>query len=249
MTTRTRLIALLGAALCLTAEADEPDPTEIVRRGDDLLRGGASYARVSMDIKRPEWSRSLVMDAWTQGASNAFIRILSPPKEKGVTFLKKAREAWQYVPSVDRTIKIPPSMMLQSWMGSDFTNDDVVRADSLVVDYVHAISGEPVEKGVAYWVIEGTPKPGAPTVWGQIVFKIRKSNFVPDRVDFYDEDGTLIKYYESSVIREIEGREVATRFTMYDVTRPGYSTTLGYDRLTFKPEIAADTFTLRKLTR
>lgn len=239
------LLALLGGP----AVADVVDPTEIIRRSDALLRGLESYARITMTIVRPEWNRTLVMEAWSQGASNAFIHTLSPAKERGVTFLKRGREAWQYVPAIDRTIKIPPSMMLQSWMGSDFTNDDVVRADSVVVDYTHALLEETGEGERAAWVIEGTPKPDAAVVWGKIVFRILKETFIAERIDYFDEDGTLVKYGESSDPATVEGIRLATRFVMHDVTRPGYRTDLKYDHLTFRPEIGPDTFSLRNLKR
>ena len=225
------------------------DAREIIRRSDDLLRRGQSYAKFTMTIERPDWTRTLVMEGWTEGASNAFMRVLAPKKEEDVTFLKKGREAWQYVPSVDRVIKIPPSMMLQSWMGSDFTNDDIVRADSLVVDYTHRIASEPEEEGVAYWVIEAIPLEDAPVVWGRVMFKVRKQNYVADRVDYYDEDGELVKYYQTFDIQKVEDLEVATKFTMYDLTREGYSTSLAYEDMTFRPEIKSGTFSVRNLRR
>ncbi|NKB24867.1 MAG: outer membrane lipoprotein-sorting protein [Kiritimatiellae bacterium] len=223
--------------------------TEIVQRSDDLLRDKASYARVTMSVIRPEWKRTVVMEAWTEGTQNTLIRTLAPAKEKGVTFLKKGREAWNYIPSIDRTIKIPPSMMLQSWMGSDFTNDDLVRADSLVVDYDHVIKEETEKKGMAYWLIEARPKLKAPVVWGHILLTIRKPNFVPDRVEYYDEDGGLAKYYKILETQTIEEKEVATTFSMHDVTRLGYQTILRYENLTFIPTLRRDTFTLKNLER
>ncbi len=229
--------------------AEEMTAEAIVRRSDDMLRGGESYCRMTMVVTRPEWSRTLTMDAWTQGTKNSLIHILSPAKEKGVKFLKKGREAWQHIPAINRTIKIPPSMMLQSWLGSDFTNDDVVRADSLITDYTHEIISEPTEAGVDYWIVEAVAKPDAPVVWGKIVIKVRKELFVADRADYYDEDGELIKYYETSDIRDIEGRAVATHFVMHDITRPGYNTALTYNRLTFSPMLKPDTFTKRNLER
>jgi hypothetical protein len=247
------LVGMFGGFLLPSWGADARlevlDPTEIIRRSDDLLRRGESYAEVTMVIQRPDWKRRLVMEAWTQGVSNSFIRVLSPAKDKGVKFLKMGREAWQYVPAVDRTIKIPPSMMLQSWMGSDITNDDIVRADSLVVDYNHFLKKETEEKGEKFWIIEGIPKENAPVVWGRILFQIRQRNFVAERVEYYDEDGALVKYYTSHDIRRVEGEEVATGVTMVDVTRPGYRTVLSYERLTFHPATPRDTFTLRNLKR
>lgn len=250
--TRSNLLrfALWSSILChgIVFAEDEPlTAREIVRRSDDLLRGESSYVTFDMTIERPSWSRRLSMEGWSKGTTHSLLRVLAPPKEKGVGFLKKGREAWQFVPAIDRTIKIPPSMMLQSWMGSDFTNDDVVRADSLVVDYTHEITAEPIEGDLAYWIVEADPKPNAPVVWGKVVFKVLKSNFVPVRVDYYDEDGALVKYYETSDVRTIEGRELATKLVMHDVSRPGYQTTVHYRFITFSPDLKSDTFSLRNL--
>ena len=237
--------------LCLVASAftEDLDATEIVRRSDDLLRRLESYAKVEMKIVRPDWHRTLVIEGWTQGTSNSLMRVLSPKKEKGVMFLKKKREAWQYVPAIDRIIKIPPSMMLQSWMGSDFTNDDVVRSDSLVVDYTHRMIDELEQAGARYWIIEGIPKPDAPVVWSKILFKIQQETFVSKRADFYDEEDIVVKYYQTSDIQTVEGVDVATCFTMYDVSRPGYSTTLTYHGITFSPDIEKNLFSVRNLRR
>lgn len=243
------LCAVLAGGGAWGDESTSLTAVEIIRRSDDLLRQGKSYAVITMEIERPDWSRTLVMEGWTEGASNALMRVQEPKKERGVTFLKRGREAWQFVPAIDRVIKIPPSMMLQSWMGSDFTNDDVVRADSLVVDYTHAITEEPIVDGVPYWVIEAIPKPDAPVVWGRVVFTVRKQDLVADRADFYDEDGSLAKYYRTYDIEDVEGTRVATRFTMFDLTRPGHRTTLRYDRITFEPEIDQRTFSVRHMQR
>ncbi len=227
--------------------SDHLSATEIVRRGNDLLRGEKSFSEVTMTISRPEWKRSLTMEAWTEGTEKTLIRILSPAKEKGVGFLKKGRESWQYVPAIDRVIKLPPSMMLQSWMGSDFTNDDVVRADSIVVDYTHEIVDERVEDGVFFWVIEALPKPDAPVVWGKVVLKVQKLNFVPRGVEYFDEDNELVKFYVTSDIQNVEGREIPLRFVMFDKTEENYSTSLIYKKITFKTDIGSRTFSLRKL--
>jgi outer membrane lipoprotein-sorting protein len=245
--------SLVMLAVCLLAtlgaKAEELDATEIIRRSDELLRRTESYTHLRMEIVRPDWSRTVELEAWTRGASNSFIRVLSPKKERGVTFLKIGREAWQYVPAIDRTIKIPPSMMLQSWMGSDFTNDDVVRADSLIVDYTHRIVESPERDGVACWIIEAIPKPDAPVVWGKILFQIRQDNYIALRADYYDEAGEVVKYYETSDVQTIEGLELATRFVMHDLERPGYHTRIQYSGLTFSPDIEPDRFSVRRLKR
>lgn len=243
------LVVAAAGRPAAAAEWASLDATDIVRRSDDLQRREESYARFDMVIVRPDWTRTLAMEGWTQGARNSFMRVLAPKKERGVTFLKKDREAWQYIPSIDRVIKIPPSMMLQSWMGSDFTNDDVVRADSLVVDYEHEIVDAMEREGIGYWIIEGIPKPNAPVVWGKVVFTIRRNNLVADRVEFFDEDGQLMKYYQTHDIETIEGLDVATQFTMYDLTRPGHHTTLTYQELTFDVDLDPRMFSVAHLRR
>jgi outer membrane lipoprotein-sorting protein len=226
-----------------------PDAREIVRRSNDLLRDTNSFAVVVMKIVRPKWSRSVTLEAWTSGADKAFIRTLAPRKDKGVAFLKRGREAWNFVPAIDRVIKIPPSMMLQSWMGSDFSNDDVVRADSIVTDYDHKVVREENRSGRPCWVVEAIPRPDAPVVWGKLRFVVDQANYVAERIEYEDEDGLLVKYGEATDVSLVEGRELATTFVMHDVTRPGNRTTINYRRITFSPDIDEDTFTLKNLRR
>jgi len=245
------LLACCAAIPCaIGAETNAlPDAREIVRRSNDLLRDTNSYAVVVMEITRPKWSRSVTLEAWTSGSDNAFIRTLSPRKDKGVTFLKRGREAWNYVPAIDRVIKIPPAMMLQAWMGSDFTNDDVVRADSIVTDYEHKVVRAEEREGKLCWVVEAIPKPNAPVVWGKLRFMVDQANYGAERIEYEDEDGELVKYGEATDVSLVEGRELATTFVMHDVTRPGNRTTIKYRRITFSPNLDEDTFTLKNLRR
>ena len=233
----------------LTSVVSAVDVKALLTRSDALMRGDTSYSEIEMKVVTPRWQRTVKMESWSKGTKKAFIKITYPKRDQGVTFLRIDNEMWQYIPKVERVVKIPPSMMLQSWMGSDFTNDDVVRADSIVVDYDHTITAEPTEDGTAYWVIEARPKPAAPVVWGRVELKIRKEDYIPVRVDYYDEDGTLVKYYETQDFASVEGRRLATRMTMHDQSRPGNSTALKYDSLTFKPGLQPDTFTVQNLRR
>lgn len=225
------------------------DAKEIVKKSDDLVRGLQSYSKITMNVERPEWSRTIIMESWTQGTKDAFIRILSPAKEKDTTFLKIGREAWQYIPSIERVMKIPPSMMLQSWMGSDFTNDDLVKTDSMVVDYTHKIIEEPVVDGVKQWKIEMIPKANAAVVWGKVVIFVRQDNFVGVRCEYYNEDMELVKYFITSDIRQVEGKSVPFSFSMIDKKKPGHKTTMTYQELTFKPNMPSDVFTQSNLKR
>ena len=233
----------------MSAADESLTATEIVSRCDNLARGNESFAQITMTISRPAWSRTMIMEAWTRKTEEVFVRVLAPKKDKGMTFLKKRREAWQYVPSIERVVKVPPSMMLQSWLGSDFTNDDVVRADSVVESYTHSIAGETNEQGIAYWIIDAVPKPDAAVVWGKVRLKVRKGSYIADRIEYFDEDGKLVRRCDMSDIRDIEGTTLPVCCTVYDLERPGNKTEMRYDRLTFKPDIGPDTFTERNLSK
>lgn len=243
------LIALVFAifSLAFASMALAQDAKEIVKKSDALIRGLKSYSQIEMKIVRPSWKRTVVMDVWTEGTEKAFVRTLSPAKEKGITFLKIKREAWNYLPAVERIIKIPPSMMLQSWMGSDFTNDDMVKADSLVVDYTHKIVEEVEQDGTTQWKILLKPKENAAVVWGKVVLFVRKDNYVGTRCEYYNEDMQLVKYFETSDIKKIEGIHVPMKFSMVNVKKDGYRTLMTYKSLTFKPKFTPDTFTKKNL--
>ena len=150
------------------------DALEIIKKVDQKMRGNYSYQEMEMKIVRPDWERSITMKSWTKGTTYAIILITAPAKEKGQVFLKRDKEMWNWVPSIERKIKIPPSMMMQSWMGSDFTNDDLVRESSIVVDYEHNYLGEEDINGITCWKLELDPKPEAPVVWGKIISWVDK---------------------------------------------------------------------------
>ncbi len=229
--------------------AAELTPEEIVRKSDELLRGTKSYSELEMTIVRPYWERTLKMKAWTEGTEKALVFITSPVKEKGIGSLKIGHEMWNYLPKVNRVIKIPPSMMMQSWMGSDFTNDDLVKADSIVVDYEHIhIKDEKVD-GEEVFVIRCDPKPEAAVVWGKIIVWIRERGYVPLREELYNEKGEMVKLLTFSDIRTISGREVPLEMVMKNLKKDKHQTTIKYHVLDFNPVIKEDIFSLRELKR
>src|SRR5574341_2176164 len=140
-----------------------------------------------MSVTTPRWQRTLSLRAWMERPKRSFIRIMTPAKEAGIGSLRIGAEMWNYLPNVERTIKIPPSMMMQPWMGSDFTNDDLVKESSVVDDYTHRVLAAESVAGAPVYVIEAIPKPEAAVVWGKIVFRVRKSDFIPIAVEYYDE--------------------------------------------------------------
>jgi outer membrane lipoprotein-sorting protein len=212
---RTMLMVFAGFILNGTLTAQ--DAREIVRKADELIRASSSYAEMSMQVVKPDWSREMKMKIWSLEPEYALVLITEPAKDKGTVTLKRDKEVWNWIPSVHRVIKIPPSMMLQAWMGSDFTNDDLVRQSSIVKDYEHSIIGEESYAGYDCYKIQMMPKPEAGVVWGKIITWISKDGYLQLRADYYDEDGTLIKSMLGSKVQKMGGRIIPAHFSLQNM--------------------------------
>ncbi len=253
-TRRLRFLRLLvlsvGLGLFSPAFAtDEQRAREIVDRVDRLLRGDSSRATVTMQIVTENWQRSLTMQILSQGTQNALVRIRQPKKEAGTATLKVDTNIWNYLPKVSRTIKIPSSMMMASWMGSHFTNDDLVKDSLLVRDYFLEIAFEGDRDGAPVYEFLLTPRPEAPVVWGKIELEVRQDDLMPTWQRYYDEDGTLMRELRFSAYTTLGGRLVPARMIMQPQDKPQEQTVIVYDDLEFDIPIAADTFSLRNLER
>ncbi len=248
-----KLVAYLAFAvifcLPLFALAGPPDPVKIIEKADDALRGKSSFSELTMSVKTKRWERQYTMKSWTEGREKSFILIMSPKKDTGTTFLKLKSEMWQYIPRVERKVKIPPSMMLQSWMGSDFTNDDLARDDSIITDYTHKLLGEEMIDGKPAWKIESIPREDAPVFWGKLISFIQKDKNVFRKQEFYDEDMVLSKVMMLDRLKDISGRTVPMRMTMTNTKKPGNKTVMVFDKMQFDIKIPKGTFTQRNLSR
>lgn len=242
-------ILLLAVFCCVNSLSfsEEISAQEIVKRSDDLMRGDTLTGRYIMSVETPAWKRSLELDAYNIGRDKTFIRILSPAKEAGIGTLRIKTNMWNYLPKVERTIKIPPSMMFQPWMGSDFTNDDLVKESSIVSDYTHKIIAEEEAGADSVYKIRLDPKPQAPVTWGKLIFWIRKSDFVPLREEFYDEHGKLIKALEYSQIKQMPDRSIPTIWKMTSMTKEGHVTTIEVVNAVYNEPIDETIFTLSNL--
>ncbi len=218
-------------------------------RVDRLLRGESSAARLTMDIRTKHWERSLTLEAWSLGTEFSLIRVESPRKEAGVATLKAGPEVWNYLPRVDRTIKVPSSMMMGSWMGSHFTNDDLVKESSLADDYDIEIGFDGVRDGVEIWEFVLTPLPEAPVVWGSIRYQVRQADLMPTWARYYDESDELIRTMRFSEIRMMGGRLVPTVMTIEPADEPDELTLIRYHELDFDIDVEEDFFSLRNLRR
>ncbi len=211
------------------------------------MRGESSQARVTMEIVTENWSRSLDLEIWSLGTEYSLVRLLAPPREAGMATLMVDQEVWNYLPRVDRTIKVPPSLMMGAWMGSHFTNDDLVKEGRLIEDYDIGIAFDGVRDGVEVWELELVPKPEAPIVWGKIVWQVRKADLLPIWSRYYDEDGGLQRTMTFEGYRTFGGRLVPSLMTVVPADKPSETTTVRYDELLFDVALSPDFFSLRNL--
>lgn len=225
------------------------DIKEIVRKADEKLRGTSSKGVYEMTIQRPGWSRSISMKSWTLGTEYSIIYISSPAKEKGQVFLKRKNEMWNWVPSIDRMIKIPPSMMMQSWMGSDFTNDDLVKESSLVKDYEHKLLGADIVEGYDCYRVELIPHEDAPVVWGKILMWIDKADLLWLKAEFYDEDDFLINTEILSDIKLMDDRVIPTRMEMIPAEKEGHKTVMIFKEMDFDAPLKESFFSIQNMKR
>ncbi len=241
---------LVGAALLLAVPVQAQETAlEIIKKADALTRGDTQTGTYRMTVVRPDWQRSMAFEYWSEGTENAFIRVTEPAKERGVTFLKLNREMWQYVPRINRVIKIPPSMMLQSWMGSDFTNDDLVKESSVVEDYTHALLGRETMRGDEAYKVELTPRPEAAVAWDRLVEWIRVEDYVPLRAEYFNERGERVRTMVFTDIKVMDGRLIPARMELIEEKKEGHRTILDLEAVTYNDRIPRSVFTQENLRR
>ncbi len=221
--------------------------TDIVDKSDKQMRGESSYTVVSMNIIRPDWTRSMSMKSWTKGRDYSLVFVTAPAKDKGTVSLKRFREMWNWVPTIERVIKIAPSMLSQSWMGSDFTNDDLINQSSIVVDYDHQLVTEELFDSDPSYVIDAIAKPDAPVVWSRVRLWISKQTYLQRKVEFYDEFGELVNTMQTFDIKPMGGRVLATRLEMIPANKNGYKTELITHEAQFNFDIEESFFSQKQM--
>jgi outer membrane lipoprotein-sorting protein len=239
------LLALL--AVVPTAPTAAQTPKEIVDRVDRLLRGASSEGRLTMQITTRQWTRSLDLRIWSLGTDYALVRVLAPQREAGTATLKAGTDVWNYLPRVDRTIKVPPSLMMGSWMGSHFTNDDLVKESRMALDYDITTSFDGERDGVAVWELTLVPKPDAPVVWGKVIELVRKQDLMPLWARYYDDAGHLARTMTFGDFRLMGGRKIPARITVSPADKPDESTVIVYRDLRFDVGLTPAFFSLRAL--
>ena len=214
-----------------------------------MLRGDSSRGVATMEVVTEHWERQVTLELWSLGTDHSLLRVVSPAKEAGTATLMTDDNIWNYLPKVDRTIKIPASMMAGSWLGSHFTNDDLVKESQLVEDYDIEIVFDGERDGIDLWELRLTPKPEAAVVWGHIEFLVRQLDDMPLSARYYDEDGGLARTLIYSEFRDLGGRIVPSVMDMHPEDKPGEHTTVRYQELEFDIDVDRAFFSLRNLQR
>ncbi len=240
-----KLIFILFLPLLLKAQTAK----EIVTKAENAIKGKTSYGIVEMTVVTPYYKRTLKMESWWVGNKKALIVIKSPRRERGNKTLKIGNEMWSYLANTETTIKIPPSMMLQSWNGSDFTNDDLVRESNIQRDYDLSLLGKEKINGVMCWKIKGLPHPDAPVVWGKIIYYVRQADYLPAKVEYYDEKGNLKRYLEFEEVKRLGGRKLPTVWRMVNMVKKGHSTSFRLISMEFDKKIPDRIFSFQELEK
>jgi outer membrane lipoprotein-sorting protein len=246
MTKKTLWTATLIGILAAGVPATAQDAREIVKRSIDNWRGLSSYGEMTMTIHRPSWERSMSMRGWTSGSKKSLIRVTAPKKDAGNGTLMVDNNMWSYAPKVNRVIKVPSSMMGQSWMGSDFSNKDVSRADDIVDQYDHTLLATEEIDGHTVWTIQSVPHEEAAVVWGKEVLRVRDDDVLLKQ-EFWDQDGVLVKTLESLEIGEMGGRTIALRQRMAKTETDDEWTEFSIQSMEFDIEISDNVFTRSNL--
>lgn len=243
------LFSLTAQIASANDSTKEIDVQALVRHVDNLWRGTTSHAHMSMIVKTRHYQRKLSLEAWSHGTDNSLVVIQAPIKDRGIATLKVGENIWNYLPKINRVTKIPPSMMSGSWMGSHFTNDDLVKENTFEADYNVSLSFSGERNGQKIYEITAIPKPNAAVVWGKVIMDVIQSSLTPTRADYYDEDGNLIRRMTFADFKEIDGKTVPMIMRLQPEDKPNESTTLEYQDIEFDVPIPQNFFSLQSLKR
>ena len=238
------LLVLCISILTSTVSTADERAIALLKKVDELYRSQSAIATMKMTVITPNWQRTMTLQSWSRGLDDTFIRILSPKKDRGVATLKLDQEMWNYFPKINKVIKVPPSMMMGSWMGSDFTNDDLVREVSLVEDYHVNLSEKPHRH-----VLLLAPKKDTVTVWGKIEVEIEKDSLLPIEQRYFNEKDQLVRSMTFDNVKTFSGRIMPARLIMTPRNKEGNSTTIEYLDMSFDEPLPKNIFSLRNLQK
>jgi len=236
----------LAVILPASLQAAEPDPTQLIQRAFDNWRARSSYTEVTMTVHRPDWERSMSMLSWTRGDDDSLVRFTAPAKDAGNATLKLADAMWIFNPRLNQILKLPASMMAQSWMGSDFSYNDLARANDILTEYSHKLIGQQRVDGHLVYTVEALPKPEAATVWGKQVVRVRDDGVLLGE-DYYDQDMQLVKSMQTRKVDQLGGRQYPVVMTMQKADKTGEWTRIQFQQGHFNVSLPDALFTKSNL--
>jgi len=228
------------------ASGSAPDATAIVKGALDYWRDTSSFLEMAMVVHRPDWQRQSLMKSWTRGQKDALVRFVEPAKDEGSATLKRGDDMWIFTPKLSRVIKLPFSMMAQSWMGSDFSYNDLAKSDELLLHFDNRVVRQETHEGHTVYVIEATPRPNAPVIWGKQEVKIRDDQLLLEET-FFDQELKPVKRLRATAIGRLGGKIYVTSMRMEALEKPGHWTDISYRKATFGLELPPSLFTLANL--
>ena len=241
------IILFFGFFISTYANASNLNPRKILDSVDDIYRSNTSHGILTLAVTTTNWQRTLTLEQWSKGKNKHLIKVLKPKKEKDLATLRVDTNVWNYMPKVKKVVKIPSSMMSSSWMGSHFSNDDLVKQSRMVKDYDYSTSFEGIRDGIDIVEITCVPKMNAAVVWGKVEVIVYREDFIPLRLIYYDEDLNLSRKLEFSNIQIIDNKKIPLKMQMVPENEPGESTTIQWKEIKFDLIISDDFFSLRKL--
>ncbi len=247
---RTGAIGFVMAITTVFVQGQKMTAEEIIKKAEDKFMGEeTSQGIMTIKIIRPAWQRNITAKSWSKGKDFSLTLITAPAKEKGQSFLKRYNELWSWNPTISRMIKLPPSMMSQGWMGSDYSNDDILRETSILDDYSQKLLGEEEAQGYECYKIELIPREDAAVVWGKIITWISKDEYFQMKVEYYDEDGYLIRTMLSSDVKTFDDRRLPSIMEIIPEEEEGQKTVVIIESLIFNDPIADSFFSQQNMKR
>jgi hypothetical protein len=248
-----RLLSIFSFACLLVhtqasgLSSDEKELKEILANTDKLWVGEASEAQLSMNVKTANYSRTLELKYWVKGKKNTMVLITSPKKEKGTVTLKINDDMYNYLPKVARTVKVSSALRGGSWMGSHFTNDDLIRATLLNDSYDATVLNKSTQNKKSVWKIQLIPKKNTPTPWGKIVLELNHTDNLPMKQQYYDEDKKLVRTITYSNVKKMGDRQVPTIIKVIPESKKGEYTQLTYKKIDYSVKLNDDFFSLTRI--
>jgi len=245
------IILLLFAGLLIFPNVLSQDLTglDIIKKADQKMQGEKNITEFLITIVRPAWTRTIAVKSWAKGRNYSMALITAPARDKGQTFLRRENDMWNWIPKIERMVKLPASMMSQGWMGSDFSNDDLLKESSIVVDYNHNIVGNETYENFDCYKIDMIPKDEAAVIWGKISKWISKEEFLQLKTEYYDEDGYLIRTEFATDVKMMDGRLIPTHFEIIPEEDEGHKTMVDLISVQFNPTINDNFFSQQNMKR